>query len=62
MEYINQALGIFYIVVMIYMFVLSVIVNAPGWYMWMFKILPILIGLVSAFYALQHYGFVIQLN
>lgn len=62
MEYIEQALGIFYIVVTAYMFILSAIVHAPGLYMWMFKIMPIFIGLASAFYALQYYGFVIQLN
>lgn len=59
MQYINEILGAFYIIVTAYLFVLAVIVNAPGWYVWMFKVFPVILGLVSAFYALRHYEYII---
>ena len=54
-----EYIGIFYIVVAFYMVVIASL-SATGWYVLFFKIVPILIGIVSIIYALQHYGFVIQ--
>lgn len=54
-----EYIGIFYIVVAFYMFVIASL-SATGWHILMFKVVPLLIGIASIIYALQHYGFVIR--
>lgn len=54
--------GIFFIVAAVYLMTIPFLLNTSGRYTVIFKIMPFAVGLASAFLALNHYGFIIQLG